>query len=146
VTATLHDHIHLFAYTNETELDVYEQAASAYSLLMPGMDVKLDTAAVVERGLTGVPHVYHTDGDSGPLLFQNGTLSIMATWPEVETLMALSGKPCYLILNVHDDDSGGACPVDTTNGYHCLAVVTTYRMIDPGLVWWTVFVNITDLT
>lgn len=148
MAVTLHDHIHLLAYTGQTGLDATAQAATDYALLLPGFDAKPETAASVERGLTGVPHVYSTvDGSGHPLRFKNGTLQLLATQAELDALLALSGQRCYLVLNSHeDDDPTYGCPVNATNGYHCLAVVTTYRLIDPGQVYWTVFITITDLT
>jgi hypothetical protein len=144
MTTVLHDHIHLFAYTGQNELTGGELDASDYHLLMPGMDEKLETATAVERGLTGVAHIYRVlDDNNNPKQFSNGTLQIMATTAEKDALKALSGKSCWLALNDHDDD-----PFELVagNGYLVVAVVTGTRMVNAMHDYWHVFVQITDVS
>jgi hypothetical protein len=146
MTTQLQDHIHLFAYTNQTQLDQTAHDASLYHLLMPGFDGRLETSVAVERGLTGKPHVYQVvDGNGDPYLFRNGTLTLMERTTEKDTLETLSGKICWLILNYHDDDSGGVTPVGSGSGYKCVAVVTNSRLLNPTADYWYVYVQITDI-
>jgi hypothetical protein len=144
MTTALHDHIHLFAYASQAELNESEQNACAYQVLMPGLDSKLETAVAVERGLTGVAHIYRTlDTSNNPKRFENGTLQIMATTAEKDVLLLLSGKSCWLMLNDHDDSP---CTVGTGNGYLVVAQITNYRMVNAMHDYWYVFVQITDVS
>lgn len=139
------DHIHLYATTT-----TFDHTTTQLHVLLGGLQENTTVIATHKRALDGTAHLHVlTDDQTGnPVQFKNANLAFLTTQDEFDTLKGLQGKRCYFFPVRHMADNVAHVTqqgAPNAPAYRVIVLpIGENGMIDPGLQYWRVNVQLID--